>query len=83
MAVYVNRALWAWKGKYWCHMIADYVVELHEMADRLGLKRCWFQAKRPHYNLTEKERAQAIALGAVPLEREEFVEKWNGIKETL
>jgi hypothetical protein len=40
--------------------------ELHAMAQRLGLKRAWFQDKpgTPHYDLTPTKRTQAIKLGA-------------------
>ena len=53
-------------------MQADSLEELHEMADRLGLIRAWFQTKpgrpwRDHYDLTSARREQAIKLGAVPI----------------
>jgi hypothetical protein len=50
----------------WCHMWADSVSELHEMAIKLGLKKSWFQDKRilPHYDLTPNKRTKAIKLGA-------------------
>jgi hypothetical protein len=73
MAVYVDDAFcegdWGrWSGGG--HMQADSVVELHEFAARLGLKRSWFQSKpnRPehdHYDLTAGKRQQALRLGAV------------------
>lgn len=53
----------------WCHMIADTLDELHEMADRLGLRREWFQPDRrgfggDHYDLVPSKREQAVRLGA-------------------
>jgi hypothetical protein len=61
-------ALWTGGG----HMQADTLEELHAMADRLGLKRSWFQSKpgkpwHDHYDLTGTKRDQAIRLGAVSL----------------
>jgi hypothetical protein len=54
----------------WSHLVADTDEELHEFAARLGMKREWFQhkASRPHqahYDLPERSRPQALALGAV------------------
>ena len=42
------------------------------MADRLGLKRSWFQSKpgkpwHDHYDLTRTRRDQAVGFGAVPV----------------
>jgi hypothetical protein len=49
-----------------CHLTADSVYELHAFAQRIGLKRSWFQtASTPHYDLTPKTRDFAIAAGAV------------------
>jgi hypothetical protein len=52
------------------HLQADTTDELHAFAERLGLRRAWFQSKpgRPwhdHYDLTRPGRDRAIALGAV------------------
>jgi hypothetical protein len=72
MAAYVDEPIWEWRGRRWCHLIADTPEELHELAASLGLLRQWFQSKpgRPwhdHYDLPEEVRGQAIALGAEPL----------------
>ena len=57
------------------HMIADTVSELHDMAGRIGLKRAWFQPRsRPHYDACLSKRAEAVRLGAIELDRREFVE---------
>lgn len=64
---------WGWKmhGKTVdsCHMITDQadLAELHEMAQKIGLKRAWFQDKpgRPHYDLTKSRRDVAVECGAV------------------
>lgn len=58
-------------GRRSCHMSADTPDELHAMADRIGLRREWFQ-KHPvldHYDLTPSRRAQAVAAGAVETTR--------------
>ncbi len=57
----------------WSHLMAgpeDDLAELHELAQRIGLQRRWFQNKpwpRQHYDVTDSKRAQAIAAGAVPI----------------
>lgn len=57
-----------------CHMIADTVAELHEMAGRIGLKSDWFQpGSRPHYDLSKERRRAAVGLGAVEVGRRELV----------
>jgi len=52
-----------------CHMTADSLSELHDMADQIGMERKWFQAppkaSHPHYDIPEDRRARALALGAV------------------
>lgn len=54
-------------GPKWSHLIADTEEELHQMAQRIGLKRAWFQAgRRPHYDIgTLRIRNLAIQMGAV------------------
>lgn len=52
-----------------CHMTADTLAELHTMADRLQMKRAWFQippkTSFPHYDVEQARRAQAISFGAI------------------
>ena len=58
-----------------CHMLADKPAELHAMADRIGVKRKWFQRKAsaPHYDICRSKRALAVAAGAVEVtERSEL-----------
>ena len=56
-------------GGRWCHMWADTLEELHAMADQIGLRRAWFQAKQrfPHYDLTPRKREAALRAGAVEM----------------
>jgi hypothetical protein len=65
-------------------MIADTQEELHEMADKIGLQRRWFQLPKKHngkpfppdsyaanawhYDVVQTKRRAAIALGAVPID---------------
>ena len=75
MSVYVDKlqetrikvSCGKWPYREFCHLTADTLTELHEMADKIGLKRSWFQPHRsyPHYDLTKNKRAQAVKAGAV------------------
>ncbi len=56
----------------WSHLVADDEEELHDFAARLGMRREWYQHKRDrphqgHYDVPERSRAAALALGAVPV----------------
>ncbi len=57
-----------WCFKWSCHLFSDTNNdgELHRFAQRMGLKRRWFQDRLnfPHYDLSERKRRQAIHLGA-------------------
>ena len=66
MAVYVDAEMIEWRGRRWCHLVADSLSELHAFAKRMGLRREWFQGQRkhPHYDVTDTMRDKAIALGA-------------------
>ena len=77
MSVYVDHAFahgeWGrWSGGG--HLQADTPEELHAFAQRLGMRREWFQSKpgRPendHYDLTERGRMLALELGAIAEDR--------------
>jgi hypothetical protein len=77
MAVYVDEAIWHWRGLRWCHLLADDTDELHRFAARLGIKPASYQGPpktaTPHYDLTAYERRWAIAQGAVACSREAMV----------
>jgi hypothetical protein len=61
-------------------MFADTVEELHDMAAKIGLKRCWFQNKpgHQHYDLRETKRTLAIANGATPVTRRQMYDHFKG-----
>jgi hypothetical protein len=62
-----------------CHMFTDGALEeLHALAQKIGLRRAWFQDKRvPHYDLTPLDRAAAIAGGAIEVDRRRAVQIWR------
>jgi len=75
MAVYVDAEAIRWRGKEWCHLVADSLEELHAFAARLGLQRGWFQNKGryPHYDVTMAVRGRALRLGAIDADRETLI----------
>ena len=78
MPVYVDQAIWQWKGRKWCHLMADEVDELHRFAFHLGIQMASYQGppktSTPHYDITALERDRAIRLGARPCGRDKVVE---------
>ena len=83
--VYLDPVVnYGWRLGPSCHMIADTLEELHQMAARIGLRRSWFQdlskASFPHYDLTVSKRALAIKHGASALNRRDFVMKMRELR---
>lgn len=67
------------KNKIWCHLWADDVSELHEFAQKIGLKREWFQNKRlfAHYDLVPSKRILALENGAIYINLKEYLKNKN------
>jgi hypothetical protein len=85
MAVYVDNAKIKWRDKFWCHLVADSLDELHVFARRLGLRRTWFQhaASYPHYDVTIEMRGKALALGALEGNRLIIITCARAMKEQM
>jgi RimJ/RimL family protein N-acetyltransferase len=67
VTILVDECRWPWRGRQWCHLVSDTsFTELHEFARRLGVPRIAFQGD--HYDLHERGRSVAIALGAQPVD---------------
>ncbi|RNF82033.1 DUF4031 domain-containing protein [Montanilutibacter psychrotolerans] len=71
MSVYIDDAVWPWRGERWAHLMADTLDELHALAAQLGIARHRFQDRTSgaHYDVPASLRDRAIALGAVPISR--------------
>lgn len=68
------------RWKRWSHLFGDTPEELHAMAERIGLKREWFQDHDPrpgfhHYDVTPSKRAAAVRLGAVPISTRDYLKR--------
>jgi hypothetical protein len=74
MPVYVDNAKNPYGRMLMCHMLADTIGELLEMADKIGIARRHFQPwSHPHFDLSQSFRARAIAAGAIPVDRRGLV----------
>jgi len=62
MAVYVDDMRVTFGRMVMCHMMADTPAELHDMADKIGVARKWFQGD--HYDIALSKRVLAVQLGA-------------------
>lgn len=85
MTVYVDDEQIPWRGKLWCHMVADSLVELHTFARRLGLREPWFQSKSvyPHYDVTVSIRDRALTMGAILGDRRTIITYAKLLKHEL
>jgi hypothetical protein len=76
MTIYVDEAAFPFRGQKFCHMATDgELEELHQMADKIGMPRIWFQDKpgHPHYDLSPEKRTRAIQHGAVEVTTLEMI----------
>ena len=85
MAVYVDNERIKWRGKLWCHLVADSLDELHAFAARIGLRRGWFQdrASYPHYDVTTDVRERALLAGALASRKREVLGAARKLKAEL
>lgn len=77
MGVYVDDMKAPYGRMVMCHMAADTREELHEMADKIGVKRKWFQgwdkASFPHYDICLAKKELAIKHGAKAVTGRELI----------
>lgn len=78
MAVYVDPLIHYSSRRAYCHLMADAdIAELHAFAQRIKLKRAWFQNHKfhPHYDLNAKMRRKAILHGAIQISSIEMLRR--------
>lgn len=75
MTVYVDKSIHDYGRMTMCHMLADTEQELHEMADKIGIQRKWYQANAstPHYDICKAKRMLSIQFGAKEVNRKQLV----------
>lgn len=92
MAIYVDKLeRWGWKMRgrevESCHMFTNSldIEELHAFAERIGMRRAWFQAHHvtPHYDLTPTRRELAVTLGAIEVGRKEASGIWRARRAAI
>ena len=70
-----------------CHLFTDArdLIELHALAEQIGMRREWFQDKTaaPHYDLGPQLREAAIKAGAVSVSRREAARIWRARRDLL
>ncbi|MFA5048629.1 MAG: DUF4031 domain-containing protein [Patescibacteria group bacterium] len=70
----------SWKWPTSCHLFSDTdnTAELHRFAEKIGLKRQWFQnhdhGVLPHYDLNAAKRDMAVQYGASEVSMRYMVE---------
>jgi len=68
VSVYVDDTRLKFRGRTYCHMVADTSAELDAMAATIGLKNGWKQkagTRLEHYDLSPAMRRRAVEAGAV------------------
>lgn len=62
----------------WSHLVASDIETLHDFAQKIGLKKSWFQNKKkknkkqPHYDIKSSMLDKAAKHGAVLVQRKEL-----------
>lgn len=70
MTVYVDDMRAGYGRLVMCHMLADDLVELLQMADRIGVDWKWLQCAgtpKEHFDIALSKRKLAVAAGAVEI----------------
>lgn len=79
MAVYVGTMEWPFGRMIMFHLVADNVDELHEIVDKIGVNRKWFQNKKedglPHYDICKAKKVLAIKHGAIEMNDRDIIDK--------
>jgi Protein of unknown function (DUF4031) len=84
MAVYVGTMKWPFGRMIMFHMATDGdIEELHQMADKIGIQRKWFQNKgtdkhSPHYDICKSKKQLALQKGATELNDREIIRRCFG-----
>lgn len=79
--IYIDDPIFGKGSQNFSHMSCSNIAKLHEFAQSIGVKKCWFENKRtinrPHYDVNKKYFQTALTSGAIHLNWREFSLKMN------
>lgn len=76
--VYVGTRQYKYGRMKMSHMMATTLQELHQAAQALGVHRKHFQdKKRPHYDICQNNRSQALKMGSILVDDRELIKMLN------
>ncbi len=84
MPVYVDDMEAKYSRMIMCHMVADTLEELHDMAEKIGVPKKWYQGppvtRRPHYDICMSKKKNALELGAIQITMRETIQIIDGME---
>lgn len=82
--VYVDESKYTYGRMVMCHMTADTLQELFDMADVIGADRKWFQSKTlPHFDICKSKRDLAVRNGAIETDSKNLVKIARKLRREL
>ncbi len=73
MAILVDSANWAWRDRWFCHLVSDQdLYELHSFARWIGVPQRAFGGD--HYDVHESMRMIAVEEGALEVSSRQLVQ---------
>lgn len=75
MTIYLDKIKYKWRERYWTHMVADSIDELHIFANSIGVKYEFFDENpiHPHYDVNMMQVQVALMNGAVFIDKRELI----------
>lgn len=88
MAVFVGTIEYAFDRMKMFHLVADNLDQLHQMVDKIGISRRWFQNTKsdgiPHYDICKSKKVLAIQHGAIELNDRQILDRcWKSYPDSL
>ena len=82
--VLIGKNKYKFGRMYLSHMASDSLAELHDIAEKLGVRK-HFQNKKgkPHYDICQSNKLKAIQLGAVEVSDKEIIKMFRSSKDEL
>lgn len=78
MSCFVDNPKISYRRMKMCHLFADTLAELFEMADKIQIDRKHFQISNsgiPHFDICLSKRKLTVSLGALELSSKECVRR--------